>query len=265
MGSIFARCFAERNDEERGMQVGFRTDTGRNRAINEDALLVLPGKNLFAVADGVGGSNSGEVASRSAMNGVEEFLKNNPISYAADMEGKYRHNWFKGYFFRCFRKINHDIINTAQTHPEDSGMATTAVTAYFDGKTLYITNIGDSRAYMIRAGEITQLTEDHSYVADLVSTGTLTKSEAREHPRKNMITRALGAGPEADPDFYCFDTEPGDRLLLCTDGLHGELTDDEIRETLKDETDLNNACRKLVQAANEKGGRDNITVVCVEV
>jgi protein phosphatase len=246
------------------MQVGFRTDTGKMRAINEDALLVLPGERLFAVADGVGGSNSGEVASRSAMNGIEEFLKNNPISHAADMEGKYRHNWFRGYFIRCFRKINHDIRNTAQARPEDLGMATTAVTAYYDDKTLYITNIGDSRAYMIRAGEITQLTEDHSYVADLVSTGTLTKSEAREHPRKNMITRALGAGPEADPDFYCFDTEPGDKLLLCTDGLHGELTDDEICEILKSDIHLNDACRKLVQAANEKGGRDNITVVCVE-
>jgi protein phosphatase len=248
------------------MQVGFKTDTGRKRAINEDALLVLPGKNIVAVADGVGGSNSGEVASRIAMNGVEEFLKHNPISHAEDMEGKYRYNWFKGYFLRCFRKINNDIINTAQERPENSGMATTAVTAYYDGATLYITNIGDSRAYMIRAGEIAQLTEDHSYVADLVSTGTLTKREAREHPRKHMITRALGAGPgpEADPDFYCFDTAPGDRLLLCTDGLHGELTDDEICETQKDETNLNNVCRKLVQAANEKGGRDNVTVVCVE-
>jgi protein phosphatase len=246
------------------MQVGFRTDTGRKRAINEDALLVLPGERLFAVADGVGGSNSGEVASRNAMNGIEEFLKNNPISQAEDMEGKYRHNWFRGYFLRCFRKINSDIRNTAQARSENLGMATTAVTAYFDGSTLYITNIGDSRAYMIRAGEITQLTEDHSYVADLVSTGTLTKSEARQHPRKNMITRALGAGSEADPDFYCFDVEPGDRLLLCTDGLHGELTDEEICETVRNEKNLNNACKRLVQAANDKGGRDNITVVCVE-
>jgi protein phosphatase len=180
------------------------------------------------------------------------------------MEGKYRRNWFKGYFFRCFRKINYDIRNIARENPDDSGMATTAVAAYFDAGELYITNIGDSRAYMIRAGEITQLTEDHSYVADLVSTGSLTKSEARKHPRRNMITRALGAGSEAEPDFYSFGTEPGDRLILCTDGLHGELTDDEIRETVKGEKDLNKACKKLVRKANDKGGFDNITVVCVE-
>jgi protein phosphatase len=246
------------------MKVGFRTDTGRKRTVNEDALLVLPGQGLFAVADGVGGGNAGELASRSAVNGIEEFLKNNPISHAADMEGKYRVNWFKGYFLRCFRKINGDIRSIAQAQPESAGMATTAVTAYFDGGSLYITNIGDSRAYIVRAGEITQLTEDHSYVADLVSAGNLTKSEARDHPNKNMITRALGAGPEAEPDFYCFDIEPGDRVLLCTDGLHGELTDEEIGRTVKSEDDLNDVCRKLVRRANGKGGNDNITVVCVE-
>jgi protein phosphatase len=198
------------------------------------------------------------------MNGIEEFLKNNPVSHASDMEGKYRHNWFKGYFLRCFRKINHDIIDIAQANPENAGMATTAVSAYFDDGALYITNIGDSRAYIIRAGEITQLTNDHSYVADLISAGTLTKIEARDHPRKNMITRALGAGPDADPDFYYFDIEQGDRLILCTDGLYGELTDEEICETVNGERNLNKVCKKLVQRANDKGGRDNITVMCVE-
>jgi protein phosphatase len=224
---------------------------------------VLPAEGLFAVADGVGGGNSGEIASRRAMHGLEGFLKDNPVSQASDMEGKYRHNWFKGYFLRCFRKINHDIRGAAEDDPDNAGMATTAVAAYFDGDSLYITNIGDSRAYMIRAGEITQLTEDHSYVADLISAGTLTKSEAREHPNKNMITRALGATPEVDPDFYRFDIEPGDRVLLCTDGLHGELTDDEIRDVAAAGNDLNKICRKLVTQANEKGGHDNITVVCV--
>ncbi|MDR3225809.1 MAG: Stp1/IreP family PP2C-type Ser/Thr phosphatase [Clostridiales Family XIII bacterium] len=244
------------------MKVGFRTDVGKTRAINEDALLVLPAKGLFAVADGVGGSNSGEIASRRAMNSIEDFLRDNPVSQAADMDGKYRRNWFKGYFLRCFRKINHDIRSAAASDAENAGMATTAVSAYFDGDAVYITNIGDSRAYMIRAGEIVQLTEDHSYVADLINAGTLTKSEAREHPRKNMITRALGAGPEADPDFYHYDLEPGDSVLLCTDGLHGELTDEEICEVFAKESDFNRVCKKLVQNANDKGGHDNITVVC---
>jgi protein phosphatase len=245
------------------MRVGFRTDIGKQRAINEDALLVLPSEGLFAVADGVGGSNSGEIASRRAMNGIEAFVRGNPVSQAGDMEGKYRHNWFKGYFLRCFRKVNLDILGAASSDPGNSGMATTAVAAYFDDGILYITNIGDSRAYMIRAGAIAQLTEDHSYVADLVSAGTLTKSEAREHPRKNMITRALGATAEADPDFYYFEVEEGDRVLLCTDGLHGELTDDEIAAVFAESEDLNTICKKLVRRANDKGGHDNITVVCV--
>jgi protein phosphatase len=246
------------------MQVGYRTDTGKKRTINEDALLVLPGKGLLAVADGVGGANSGEIASRSAMSGLEDFLKDNPVSQAAELEGKYRHNWFRSYFVRCFRKINYDIRSAARERPENAGMATTAVAAYFDGGDLYVTNIGDSRAYIVRDGVIAQLTEDHSYVADLVNTGTLTKSEARDHPSKNMITRALGAGPEAEPDFYCFSLESGDRVLLCTDGLHGELTDEEICETVRDEKDLHKVCRKLVRMANDKGGGDNITVVCAE-
>jgi protein phosphatase len=246
------------------MKAGFRTDTGKKRAINEDALLVLPGEGLFAVADGVGGGNSGELASRIAMVGIEEFLKKNPISQADGMEGKYRYNWFEGYFFRCFRKLNGEIRGVAQSRPEDSGMATTAVAAYFDGDDLYITNIGDSRAYMVRDGVISQLTEDHSYVANLISKGSLTESEARKHPKKNMITRALGAVAEAEPDFFRFELARGDRVLLCTDGLHGELTDDEICEAVREEADLNKVCRQLVNRANESGGRDNITVVCVE-
>ncbi|MDR0595978.1 MAG: Stp1/IreP family PP2C-type Ser/Thr phosphatase [Clostridiales Family XIII bacterium] len=247
------------------LRVGFRTDIGKARVVNEDALLVLPADRLFAVADGVGGSNSGEIASRRAVNGIEDFLRENSMEQAAGMEGEQRQDWFRGYFVRCFQKINHDIRSAAEIELDHSGMATTAVAAYFDGSALYITNIGDSRAYLIRAGGMTQLTEDHSYVADLISAGTLTKSEAREHPRKNMITRALGAGVDAEPDFYRFDVKPGDRVLLCTDGLHGELTDDEICAEIDRDSDLNRICKSLVQAANEKGGHDNITVVCAAV
>jgi protein phosphatase len=245
------------------MEVGFKTDIGKMRSANEDALLVLPRYGLFAVADGVGGRNFGEVASRRAVNSIEAFLKENPVSQAADLEGKYRYNWFKGYFLRCFRKINNDIRALAAKEPDRSGMATTAVTAYFDEGMLYITNIGDSRAYMIRDGEIAQLTEDHTYVNNLIHAGTLTKREARDHPQKNMITRALGAGSDAEPDFYYYDMQAGDRVLLCTDGLHGELTDEDICAVVVGGGNLNAVCKELVRQANEKGGRDNITVVCI--
>jgi protein phosphatase len=142
-------------------------------------------------------------------------------------------------------------------------MATTAVAAYFDDGMLYITNVGDSRAYMIRDGEIVQLTEDHTYVNNLINAGTLTKSEARDHPQKNMITRALGAGNETEPDFYYYGMQAGDRVLLCTDGLHGELTDENICAVVTSGDNLNAVCRELVRQANEKGGHDNITVVCI--
>ncbi|MDR1028542.1 MAG: Stp1/IreP family PP2C-type Ser/Thr phosphatase [Clostridiales Family XIII bacterium] len=247
------------------INVGFKTDVGRRRDGNEDALLVLPKYSLFAVADGVGGRSSGEIASRKAINGIEDFLKTNPIDKLENMEGKYRHNWFKSYFLRCFRKINNDILDVSLRDPEKEGMATTAVVAYVDGDVLYIINIGDSRAYILRDGEIGQLTEDHTYVNKLIDKGMLTKSEARLHPQKNMITRALGVINGAEPDFFHYDIRGKDRVLLCTDGLHGELTDEEIRDTALAEQNLNAVCRNLVREANNRGGNDNITVVCLEI
>ncbi|MDR1953059.1 MAG: Stp1/IreP family PP2C-type Ser/Thr phosphatase [Clostridiales Family XIII bacterium] len=245
--------------------VGFKTDVGLRRDGNEDALLVLPKYNLFAVADGVGGRNSGEIASRKAIVGIENFFKTNPIERSDEMEGDDRYNRLESYFLRCFRKINNDILGIATREPLNEGMATTAVVAYLDGDILYVVNIGDSRAYIVRDGEISQLTEDHTYVNKLISVGALTSNEARQHPQKNMITRALGVSGGGEPDFYHYDIREKDRILLCTDGLHGELTDVEIRDVMFAEQDLNQVCRNLVKAANEKGGNDNITVVCIDI
>jgi protein phosphatase len=244
---------------------GFRTDVGKRRDRNEDALLLLPKEKLFVVADGVGGQNSGDFASRKATNGIEEFLHTNPVENAGALEGKYRKNWFKSYFLRCFQKINNDILSAAARDPQKIGMATTAVSAYIDGSVLYITNIGDSRAYIIREGEISQLTEDHTFVNGLIHSGVLTKSEARVHPKKNVITKALGVETNIVPDFYDFDLLAGDLVILCTDGLSGELSDDEICRVALSDPDVNMKCKKLVNAANKKGGDDNITVICLEI
>ncbi|MDR3305891.1 MAG: Stp1/IreP family PP2C-type Ser/Thr phosphatase [Clostridiales Family XIII bacterium] len=243
---------------------GFRTDIGRKRENNEDALLLLPRFGIFAVADGVGGQNSGEVASRKAVSGIENFLRANPLSGADNLEGKYRENWLRGYFTRCMQKVNTEIMKLAASAPEFQRMATTAVVCFLDMESAYVVNVGDSRAYILRNGVLSQLTEDHTYVNNLINAGTLTKSEARIHPKKNIITRALGAAANFEPDFYRFDLQEGDRILLCTDGLHGELTDEEIEGILNKDEDLNQICRLLVNAANEKGGGDNITVVCVD-
>jgi protein phosphatase len=235
------------------------------RSKNEDALLVLPKYDIFAVADGVGGLHSGEIASRKAVVGIEDFLRRNPIGGADELEGKYRINWLKSYFLRCFQKINNDILGMTKRDPEKSGMATTAVVTYLDAQLLYVINIGDSRAYIVRDGEISQLTEDHTYVNNLISAGTLTKSEARMHPKKNMITKALGVDSVVEPDFFYFDIQKGDRVLLCSDGLHGELTDDEICVVMNSETDPGKVCKTLVKLANDKGGNDNVTVVLFEI
>ena len=243
---------------------GFRTDTGRQRDGNEDALLFLPKHGVYAVADGVGGQNSGEVASRKAMAGIEGFIEANPLAGADGLMGKYRENWLRGYFQRCLQKVNAEIMKEASTDPVMDRMATTLVLCYLDMDSVYVVNMGDSRAYILRDGMLTQLTEDHTYVNNLVNSGTLTRSEARLHPQKNIITKALGSTKHTEPDFYHFDLNEGDRILLCTDGLHGELTDEEIAGIVKGKEDLNEICRELVDAANMNGGHDNITVICLD-
>jgi protein phosphatase len=243
---------------------GFRTDKGIQRIGNEDALLLLPKYGIFAVADGVGGQNSGEVASRKAMAVIERFLSSNPLDGADNLDGKYRENWLKSYFHRCLQRVNSEIMKEASSDPVMNRMATTLVLCYLDMESIYVVNVGDSRAYILRDGLMTQLTEDHTYVNKLINQGTLTKSEARLHPQKNIITKALGSTKNTDPDFYRFDLHGGDRVLICTDGLHGELTDDEIAEILRKKEDLDTICRLLVDAANKNGGHDNITVICVD-
>jgi len=243
---------------------GFRTDKGKQRIGNEDALLLLPKYGIFAVADGVGGQNSGEIASRKAMAVIEGFLASNPLNGADNLEGKYRENWLKSYFQRCLQRVNSEIMKEASSDPVLNRMATTLVLCYLDMESIYVVNVGDSRAYILRDGLMTQLTEDHTYVNKLINQGTLTRSEARLHPQKNIITKALGSTKNTDPDFYRFDLHEGDRILICTDGLHGELTDDEIAEILRKKEDLDTICRLLVDAANYNGGHDNITVICVD-
>ena len=247
-----------------GHVFGFRTDTGRRRDGNEDALLFLPNCGVYAVADGVGGQNSGEIASKNAMVGIERFIEENPLDIADGLEGKYRENWLRSYFQRCLQKVNSEIMQEALSDPLMSSMATTLVLCLLDMESIYVVNMGDSRAYVLREGILTQLTEDHTYVNKLINDGTLTRSEARQHPQKNIITKALGSAKYTEPDFYRFDLHEGDRILLCSDGLHGELTDDEITSILSRKAELNTICRLLVDAANEKGGNDNITVICVD-
>jgi protein phosphatase len=243
--------------------MGFRTDVGRCRANNEDALLVLPAYSVYMVADGVGGHNSGEIASRKAISGVEEFLAKNPVWAAHGAERPA--SALMDYFLRCFREINAKIRALSYAEPANRGMATTAVLAHILGGRLFVVNVGDSRAYIVREDGISRITDDHSVVNEMVARGELTEEEARVHPRKNEITRALGAEADVAPDFFMANLLSKDRIVLCTDGLCGELSDDDIRRIVSSGKNLNDTCRMLVDGANANGGSDNVTVVCVEI
>jgi len=152
-----------------------------------------------------------------------------------------------------------------QEDESNKGMATTLVMAYINGFEGYISNVGDSRAYLLRDGDLRQLTVDHTYVNELISKGLITEEEAETHKQRNVITKALGAEKFVGPDFYRISLCKDDILMLCTDGLYGELKDEQITEILQSGINMNDACAKLVDEANKAGGRDNITVVCIKL
>lgn len=227
---------------------GLLTDIGRVRTHNEDALLAEP--PLFAVADGLGGHQAGEIASTIA---IETLVANAPLH--ADSKA----------LARAIHAANRAVIEAADERAGRSGMGTTLTATIVEGRHIAIAHVGDSRAYLMRDGQLQQLTEDHSMVADMIRLGQLTEEEARFHPNRSVITRALGTDPNMSADTYDIETVGGDRLLLATDGLFGMLRDSEIAEVLAGNPDPQDAARSLVAAANEAGGQDNITVVVVDI
>lgn len=241
------------------LSTGFKTDQGRCRDNNEDSLFVLPNHQMYMVADGVGGNRSGEVASRTAVSYVASYVDSHPLSQIQNEDQ------LKLYFLDCITKANEEICRMSEEESENSGMATTLVIAYVKDDTGYVVNIGDSRAYLIRDGEILQITRDHTYVNELLMQGSITLEEARRHPERNMITRAVGGEKTVRPDFFRFDVEPGDVVLLCTDGLFGELEDEVICAMAQGEASMHQLAARLVEQANIHGGKDNISVICIRI
>ncbi len=224
------------------------SDVGRVRSHNEDAVLLSP--PLFAVADGLGGHRAGEVASTVA---VEALMEAAPARADAKALG------------RAVRAANRAVIEAAKEGRGRSGMGTTLTAAFVEGTRIAIAHAGDSRAYLFHDGMLEPITEDHSVVADLVRSGKLTEEESRFHPNRSVITRALGSDPNMLADTYEVLAAPGDRLLLCSDGLTGSLTDKQIEDILASVRDTESAVRALVDAANAAGGQDNISVVVVDI
>jgi protein phosphatase len=227
------------------------TDPGRKRALNEDAVhqLITPYGGIFIVADGMGGHRTGEVASQMAVSQIVEMLKRGEPSPQGLLE--------------AYEAAN-EAIYLAGQKPESRGMGTTCTALWLDMPYALIAHVGDSRAYLLRDGELIQLTQDHSWVADRVRQGLLTEDEARNHRWRNVITNALGSFPNARVDLVGIKVKPGDVFLLCSDGLSGVLEDKVLSEMI-----LTNppepAVAKLVKLANDWGGPDNISAVVVTI
>jgi protein phosphatase len=227
-----------------------RTDAGRVRRRNEDSFVLDP--PVFAVADGMGGAQAGEVASRLAAAAFREYHDADRMEPADRVEA-------------IIQEANRRIYERARSDSEASGMGTTVTAAILTNGRVSIGHVGDSRAYRIRNGELEQLTEDHSLVADLMRSGRLTPEEADAHPQRSVITRALGTDADVDVDTVTVDVEPGDLFLLCSDGLTTMVPEDEILRIVQEADTLDEAARSLVRAANSGGGEDNITVVLFKV
>ena len=227
------------------------TDVGRVRQVNEDRYLV--GDDLFAVADGVGGHQAGEVAAQAAVETLEKVFTDRTVDGLID----------------AVRKANETVWRLAQDRSERRGMGTTLTSVALvqeDGEEqLAIANVGDSRAYLFQRGELLQVTEDHSLVEELVREGQLTPEEAQIHPQRSIITRALGMEPHIEVDSWTLIPFAGDRLVLCSDGLTNEVSTDRIASTLRQLSDPHDVARDLVRQARAHGGNDNITVVVVDV
>lgn len=227
---------------------GSRTEIGNVREHNEDSLTVLP--PLFAVADGMGGHEAGEIASEITINTLNDLAPQ-----SADAEA----------LARAVVAANLNVIKAPSQGVGREGMGTTLTAAILEKERLVIAQVGDSRAYLLHNGSLQQLTRDHSLMADMIEAGQLTEAEARVHPNRSVITRAIGSDPHMQPDLYELNVETGDRLLLCSDGICGMIEDHEIASIMRQAPSAQSCADQLVEAALAAGGFDNATAVVVDV
>ena len=242
------------------------TDVGRRRKNNEDYLGVFESDQLFVVADGMGGHAAGEIASSTAVQAVAEFValtaKETDITWpwGVDPNLSLVANRLK----TAVRFGNQKVLDLSLTDADYEGMATTIVGALFEGVTAHIAHVGDSRLYLVNGSGIRQVTIDHSWVLEQVALGVLTHEQARSHPLRNVVTRAIGAAAELNVDVTAHEMAVGDVLLLCSDGLSGMVLDADLERIVKAHPEPKKAAEMLIAEANAKGGEDNITVLLVK-
>ncbi len=251
------------------MRFGVKSDKGMVREINEDSYKIISGypgiPSAFIVADGMGGHNSGEIASKLAVDFISNYILSSPSSFTAEKD-------IPSAISHMIEKANSSIYNSSMEHANNYGMGTTLTVAVECsgvaagcGKKLYIGHIGDSRAYVVRHSGIERITTDHSFIEELIKSGSLTREEAENHPKKNIITRALGCVESIESDIYISDIMENDIFIICTDGLTNMLGEDVIKKMAQEFDNPQEACDRMVEAANKNGGNDNITVVVIRI
>lgn len=236
-------------EEPADLAAAVRTNIGKVRQSNQDAVIAAPDTRLWGVADGMGGHNGGETASASARDGLLEQLSGKGPEQAA--------------LRIAIGAVNRSLFLRQKEDASLSGMGTTLTVLWVSDQCVYLGHVGDSRAYRLRDGEFKQITEDHSVVAELVRSGMLTPEQAANHPMRNVITRAVGTEDGIEIDLMCEDRRPGDVWLVCSDGLHGMVTDEKMAEIIK-KNKLEKAADKLIAAALDAGGRDNVSLVLLQ-
>jgi protein phosphatase len=249
------------------IQCGARTDLGRVRKNNEDSFQIEPALNLFVLSDGMGGEAHGEVASNLAVETVVTHCRQAENSRATPIFGEPRSDVGErtNRLASAVHLANRKVFEAAEAHAEQKGMGATIVAAWIDGQKLSLAHVGDSRAYLLRAGSLNQLTADHSLVAEKVRVGILTPQEADASELQSVLTRAIGTGSAVQVDSDEQMLLMGDSLLLCSDGLTRMVTEPEIASTLLTSTSAQDAADRLVELANEYGGVDNITAIVVRM
>lgn len=242
------------------MEIGVKTSIGKIRDINQDSYYISQNKNcpLAIIADGMGGHKAGEIASKMAVQIISSSLENDLKKIKLDND-----NIMKSIRDSIWR-ANDEIYKLSLENDEYSGMGTTVTLACNINDTIFIGHVGDSRGYLLRDDKLQQITRDHSLVEELIRNGSITREEAKHHPQKNIITRAVGTDKDIEIDLIVKERLKSDILLLCTDGLTNMLSDDEVRKLLVDNEDIQKACDLLVDLSNDKGGFDNITVLAVK-
>lgn len=237
------------------MRSSGKTDTGIKRSSNQDSIFfsdqpIGPLSNLYIVADGMGGHKAGDLASKMAVEIMVDFVSKSTIENPVAV------------LRRAIIYANNEIYKVASKDPELKGMGTTIVVAVAGEGKLYVANVGDSRLYAINP-DIKQITMDHSLVEEMIRRGELERKKGRNHPEKNIITKAMGSKEEVIPDFFEIDLNAWDKYLLCSDGLSNMVEDDEIRDIVMESDDLEHISQALVERANYYGGSDNISVVVI--